>query len=206
MDFLQRNANHQAGGHKEGTPAFSGMGGGHFKNVMGDEPRWVRVAFVVLLFSLTVLAIAIALLLYFGKVREGNYVKDNGMQAVFLTNGQVYFGKVKDVTSQYVNLQDIYYLNTEQQQAKEGDKNQQTSTNFALIKLGCELHGPTDQMIINRDQVTFWENLKNDGKVAKAIEQWRTQNPNGQECKETTSSTQQSTGTANTQNTTEQNQ
>ena len=38
-----------------------------------------------------------------------------------------------------------------------------------LQKLGSELHGPEDQMVINRDQVQFWENLKDDGQVVKAI-------------------------------------
>jgi hypothetical protein len=50
-------------------------------------------------------------------------------------------------------------------------------------------------MIINREQVSFWENLKDDGKVAKAIDQWVSQNPNGQKCDDTsnTNSSQQST-------------
>jgi hypothetical protein len=37
-------------------------------------------------------------------------------------------------------------------------------------------------MLINREQVTFWENLKSDGQVAKAVAEWVKQNPNGQQC------------------------
>jgi len=38
-----------------------------------------------------------------------------------------------------------------------------------LLKLGNEVHGPEDQMEINREHVVFIEKLKTDGKVAKAI-------------------------------------
>jgi len=164
------------------------------KKMMGNEPRWLKVVFVVLLFSLTILAIALATLFYFGGKRESEFVNKDRVQAVFLTNGQVYFGKVKDITSQYVDLQNIYYLNSQQQPDTGGSSEADTqATTFSLVKLGCELHGPIDQMLINRDQVSFWENLSDNGKVAKAIDQWRSQNPNGQTCEETTNSTDQST-------------
>ena len=40
---------------------------------------------------------------------------------------------------------------------------------FTLIKLGGELHGPKDQMTINRNQILFIEELKADSKVVTAI-------------------------------------
>jgi hypothetical protein len=203
MDFLHRNANNQpqavrtnASGQSQGQNSSSSFSGGtdKMKKMIGGEPQWLRVVFLVLLFSITILAIGIASLFYFGGKQEGEFVNKDRVQAVFLTNGQVYFGKVKDVSSQYVDLQDIYYLNSQQQPATGAETDAQ-STTFSLVKLGCELHGPVDQMIINRDQVSFWENLKDDGKVADAIEQWRSQNPNGQNCEDSanSNSTQQST-------------
>lgn len=93
-------------------------------------------------------------------------IKKNQYQALFLTNGQVYFGKLSKVNDKYVELTDIYYLQVQQSvQPADKDKDPQVS----LAKLGSELHGPEDKMSINRDQVLFWENLKDDGKVAKAI-------------------------------------
>ena len=155
-------------------------------------PKWVRVASVVLLFSLAVLALSIAGLFYFSRDREAHLVDTGKVQAVFLTNGQVYFGKVKEINHQFVDLQDIYYLNS--QSSNSDNKDQSTTpTNFTLVKLGCELHRPLDQMIINRDQVSFWENLNSDGKVAKGIAQWKSENPDGLKCSETTNNTQQST-------------
>lgn len=42
-----------------------------------------------------------------------------------------------------------------------------------LIKLGDEIHGPEDEMILSKDQVLFYENLKTDGKVAQSIEKYK---------------------------------
>jgi hypothetical protein len=208
MDFLHRSANNQpqrGNGGGQGPSAAAASMERVKKMVDVDQPRWIRVTFVALLFSITVLLIAIASLFYSGRAHEGNIVDENKNQAVFLTNGQVYFGKIKEINSQYVNLQEIYYLNS-QSNGNSDDENTQ-ATSFSLVKLGCELHGPTDQMVINREQVSFWENLKTDGKVAKAIDQWKSENPEGQKCTDTTNSTQQSTGTTNTgTNSTEQNQ
>jgi hypothetical protein len=196
MDFLHRNATNQpqavrSNGSGQGQAAAMGGGNEKMKKMMANEPRWLKVVFMVLLFSVTILAVALTILFYFGGKREAEFVNEDRTQAVFLTNGQVYFGKVKDVTSQYVDLQDIYYLNSQQQPSTSNNstnnsQNNQQSTTFSLVKLGCELHGPIDQMIINREQVSFWENLQEKGKVADAIKKWKAQNPNGQNCETAT--------------------
>lgn len=101
-------------------------------------------------------------------------------QAVFFTNGQVYFGKLQAFSDDYLRLTDIYYLQTQATDEAVDPKNpQQTSTDQnspTLIKLGDEIHGPEDEMIISRDQVLFYENLKSDGKVSQSIEKFK--NPN----------------------------
>lgn len=100
----------------------------------------------------------------YGMTNDG--VMRDRYQAVFLSNNQVYFGKVGNVNDQYVDLTDIYYLQVQQSvQPAEKDKNPQVS----LAKLGSELHGPEDRMRINRDQILFWENLKDSSKVVEAI-------------------------------------
>jgi hypothetical protein len=107
-------------------------------------------------------------------VTADSSVKTKQFQAVFLTNGQVYFGKVSKVDASYVKLTDIYYLQV-QQTVQPKDNNAQNAQNqqVSLAKLGGELHGPEDVMYISRQQVLFWENLKNDGKVAKAIADYK---------------------------------
>jgi hypothetical protein len=98
-------------------------------------------------------------------------------QAVFFTNGQVYFGKLESLNSGYMKLSDIYYLQA-QATAKESENPQETSSKSSdvqLIKLGNEVHGPEDEMIISKDQILFFENLKTDGKVSDSIKQYQSQ-------------------------------
>ncbi len=97
----------------------------------------------------------------------------NKYQGVFLTNGQVYFGKLTDDGGNYVRLNDIYYLQT-QDKVQPKDNKSADQSNLTLVKLGKELHAPADEMNISRQQVLFWENIQNDGKVAQAIKDYKT--------------------------------
>lgn len=93
-------------------------------------------------------------------------------QAVFLANGQVYFGKITDANNQTLILEDIYYLRSAGNLQISEIKNSTTTPatdNFSLVKLGNELHGPEDKMSINLSQVLFTEDLKVDSKVVEAI-------------------------------------
>ena len=104
-------------------------------------------------------------------------IDNSKYQAVFFTNGQVYFGKLKSVNSGYMKLTDIYYLQA-QSQENESENPQETSSQSSdvqLIKLGNEVHGPEDEMIISKDQILFFENLKSSGKVTNSIKQYQSQ-------------------------------
>lgn len=106
-------------------------------------------------------------------VSADNAVKRNEFQAVFLTNGQVYFGKLAHTGGDYVKLTDIFYLqvNNSGSQTPVQPSNSGSTANqqVSLAKLGNELHAPEDEMFISRSQVLFWENLKSSGKVVQAI-------------------------------------
>ena len=94
-------------------------------------------------------------------------------QAVFLTNGQVYFGRVVKETSENVILREIYYLrvvNPPLQMSQEGEAvTEEARQQISLIKLGNELHGPKDEMKINRYHIMFTEDLRDDSRVVQAI-------------------------------------
>ncbi len=102
-------------------------------------------------------------------------IDNSKYQAVFFTNGQVYFGKLGQVNSSYFKLTDVFYIqasDTNSETDTESQNPQETSeqsTDIRLIKLGSEVHGPDDAMIISKDQVLFFENLKKDGKVTDSI-------------------------------------
>jgi uncharacterized SAM-binding protein YcdF (DUF218 family) len=82
-------------------------------------------------------------------------------QAVFLSGGQVYFGKLTDAGIGYVTLSDVYYL-------KSASELEQSNLN--LVKLGGELHGPEDTIYIRKESISFWENMKDSSRVVQSIE------------------------------------
>lgn len=104
--------------------------------------------------------------------------------AIFLNNGQVYFGHLSNTDSSNFTLEDIYYLQA-QQPLQPPSEESQPQQDLALVKLGrFELHCPVDEMTINRDQVIFWEKLKTDSQVVQAIEEYLKTDDVGKPCYE----------------------
>jgi len=130
---------------------------------------------MVLLIVLSVLGIAAILLKVFLVHPASHDIKSKEYQALFLTNGQVYFGKLTHLDNNYVELTDIYYLQTQAAQPTTGSTSSTTtqSQSLSLAKLGNELHGPEDAMFVAKSQVLFWENLKDSGKVVQAIQSYQ---------------------------------
>lgn len=129
-----------------------------------------------------ILAVLAVILIFGGyflfKSATSSSIDGNKYQAVFLSNGQVYFGKLKVQNGGYMVLSNIYYLQSKTD-ITSGDIQAAASDSEAsveLVKLGSEIHGPVDQMVINKDQVLFFENLKSDGKVAQSIAKYESQN------------------------------
>lgn len=203
MDFTNRNSQQQVGrvapagpaAQPPVTPPHQPNKDG-LKKAVANIPKWLRLVNVILLFCIAVLAIAVATFLYSFNPNESKYVDTTKYQAVFLDNGQLYFGKLRVVTAKYYDLQSIFYLKP--QQSTDQKDAAKTANSFTMVKLGCELHMPEDRMVINRDKVTFWENLEDDGQVVKTIAEWHKQNPDGLKCSETTGSTDQSSANTGT--------
>src|SRR5713226_2910807 len=85
----------------------------------------------------------------------------NAYQAVFLTNGSTYFGKLEAQGDQWFLLTDVFYLSATDQAATQ------------LIKRGSEAQGPKEPMIISREQVLFIENLGDDGDIVTLIKKFK---------------------------------
>jgi hypothetical protein len=83
--------------------------------------------------------------------------------AVFLTNNQVYFGKLDGWGTAHPVLTDVYYVQTQVNQETKEIKN-------TLIKRGNEWHAP-DRMFLNPNQVLFAEPVTDQSTVSKLIEQ-----------------------------------
>ena len=85
----------------------------------------------------------------------------NAYQAVFLTNGSTYFGKLEPQGDQWFLLTDVFYLSVSDQSGTQ------------LIKRGSEPQGPKEPMIIPKDQILFIENLRDDGDIVTAIKKFK---------------------------------
>ena len=173
MEFKGGQTNNEAanGGTQPAAPRFAGNGGLNMGMENNNSKKMVLAAIVV------IALVVVGLVAWMGMKQmssgAANMVKGNQYQALFLTNGQVYFGKLANVDDKYVTLTDIYYLQVQQtvQPAQNNNNNQNNNPQVSLAKLGSELHGPEDTMLVNRDQVLFWENIKDDGKVVQAIKE-----------------------------------
>lgn len=136
------------------------------------EPVQRRWGLVVGGAALVLVAVAAALKLSTGSVL-GLWPGSPTWQAVFLSNGTVYFGQVSSSGGQWLELRDIYYLQRAQTPQPSGTPEEQANQGkLVLIKLGNELHGPRDTMRINRDHVVFIEDLKPDSQVVTAIDRY----------------------------------
>lgn len=196
---MQRGSHQgQAGGDVMGSVGASSNG--HHKKANGRGVSWLRLTSVLLLFSITILLVALVISFVTTKPKsEFTYVDNSKYQAVFINGGQVYFGHIQTLNNKYMRLTGIFYLRVNQTVQPNGSTTQ--SGNPELVPLGCELHRPQSEMLINRDQVTFWENLKDDSSlntVPGAIKKYIADNPNGKACTDSTSSSSSSSNSTAT--------
>ena len=144
----------------------------HFKHIFG----WCKRKAILLIVIILIAVAGVSLYKEGTSWWADRTIKTNEYQAIFLTNNQVYFGKISGITKQYVKIKNIYYLQVPQQAQGSSSGSTTSTTQPSLVKLGSEIHGPEDIMYIARNQVLFWENLKNDGKVAQAIKNYQASN------------------------------
>lgn len=144
------------------------------RHVDEKPPTKKIVTYVVAAVATGVIIALVAWLVMTAASTKATGIDAGKYQAVFFTNGQVYFGKLQHFSSGYLRLTDVYYLQTQSADSKDSTNPQQAADSeqsTTLIKLGEEIHGPEDEMIISEEQVLFYENLKKDGKVSQSIEQ-----------------------------------
>lgn len=137
----------------------------------------VHLPQTAMLFAVVALIILMLASLIFGNssgASISDVIKKDKFQAVFIASndGQVYFGRLTSYNNMSYRLTDIYYPKVEQK-LQPGQTQDQAQQVISLAKLGNELHGPEDEMFIPKEKVLFWENLKDDGQVVKAITEYK---------------------------------
>jgi len=85
-------------------------------------------------------------------------------QAVFLTNGQTYFGRYYDRLGAYAKIEDVYYL----QQVANTDSNATPDTR--IVRRGFELHEPSSRMLVPKSAILFVEDLTDASPVAQYMQ------------------------------------
>jgi hypothetical protein len=109
------------------------------------------------------LAVLLAALLFIRNGRGQNISFNTPYQAVLLTNGAAYFGKLDGYGTPHPVLTEVYYIVTQ--------TNPETKqTNNVLVKRGKELHEP-DRMYLNPSQILCVEPVGPNSKVAQLIKQ-----------------------------------
>jgi hypothetical protein len=95
-----------------------------------------------------------------------------GYSAVFLVNGQVYFGKIVANSQFELQLEDVFFLRVDEP-SLSGEEEQQASSEplLSLVQRSKSLHKPIDPMTLNKSQVILIEPLAADSEVIEAIEQ-----------------------------------
>ena len=85
-------------------------------------------------------------------------------QAVFLSNGQTYFGRYYDRIGAYAKIEDVYYL----QQVKSSDPDAAPDTR--IVRRGRELHEPASRMLIPKSAILFIEDLTDASPIAQFMD------------------------------------
>jgi hypothetical protein len=88
-------------------------------------------------------------------------------QAVFLSNGQTYFGRYYDRIGAYAKIEDIYYL----QQTQGADPDAPADTK--LVRRGKELHAPSARMLVPKSSILFVEDLADSSPIGQFMKQDR---------------------------------
>ena len=121
----------------------------------------------IVMISILLLALCAALLHFWLLPRLLAPKFDTEYQAVILTSGIVYFGKIDRLWTPYPELTDIFYV----QAVRDQESGQAANV---LIKRGNELHAP-DRMVLNAENILMIEPVTPGSQVAARIAEQKAQ-------------------------------
>lgn len=94
--------------------------------------------------------------------------RNDRYQVVFLDDNQVFFGKLKNIQGDYFEMEQVY--STQPDASSDSQSSSTVSNDVSIVKVGNLVYGPEDTMMIRADKVKFWQDLKSDSKISKAID------------------------------------
>ena len=119
---------------------------------------------VIAICAAAVVLIAAGGLFWFFKSRSAPSLS-TPYQAVLLSNGSAYFGRLEGLGTPFPVLREVFYVQTVQDP-------QTKQTSSILVKRGKEWHSP-DRMILNANMIVLVEPVNPSSRVAQLISQAR---------------------------------
>lgn len=145
--------------------------GGSYINSRNKNPRFQMMKGVLFILAVAIAAAGAgyAITNKSWKVTQG--AGSEKYQAVFLQNGQVFFGKMRQNSGSDIVLDNVYYIQVvnEEVPATEDGGEPTVVQRPQLVKKGDEAYGPEDSIRINRSQVTVVEELRDDSDIMGQI-------------------------------------
>jgi len=129
------------------------------------KTKFGTVKIVIAASALVLVLVATGLFWFFG--RNSAVKMTTPYQAVLLSNGSAYFGRLEGLGTPFPVLRDVFYVQSVQ------DPQKKTVSNI-LVKRGKEWHAP-DRMILNANMIVLVEPVNPSSRVALLIAQAKTQ-------------------------------
>lgn len=141
------------------------------KELYNKLPHWM--------FGVTYACVILAILLVGAKFALHAWVyrslfMDTTYQAVTLSNGQTFFGQIQQYGPGTYVLSDVYYLQataetTDTAETDPAIVEDDAGSGLQLVKLVDDVHQPLNYIVLNKDQVIYWQNLNTASPIIEAI-------------------------------------
>lgn len=138
------------------------------RQIEASSPKRKNIFFILLL----LIIIAGGAFYFFNYRQEANNFSEKQKDvyyAFFLTNGQVYFGRVLEEDKKEIIVQDVHYLTSSNSGQFNTEASAPGSNGLELVKMGNEIHGPENIIYINKDHLVLYEKLREDSGVVVSI-------------------------------------
>ncbi|PIR07132.1 MAG: hypothetical protein COV55_01735 [Candidatus Komeilibacteria bacterium CG11_big_fil_rev_8_21_14_0_20_36_20] len=121
--------------------------------------------------TLIVVIIVLASIVYF-MMQSTSLQKELKFKVVYMDNGQVYYAKIVKEDSLNLYLDDVYYIQTQQQTVPsevEGEEPQVVNVPVLMAR-SQEWHQPQGYLQINRDKVVAIDEIGQDSEIYQEIQ------------------------------------
>lgn len=113
-----------------------------------------------IIFLLAALLVVLIIITVFLVLKLNNNSAESKYSAVYLSNGEIYFGKLSWFPSP--RLSEVFFI-----QRIAGEEN---SDQLSLQPFGSVLWGPENKLNLNPKEIIFWTDLRQDSQVVQIIE------------------------------------